>query len=249
LWNKGRFFARLTKKEMAMNIYRDAFKRGRIVARPGETISGEEHKFGAHPLDIDRKRDALIYLPKTYIENKPSPLAVMLHGAGGDAYHGMSLLRHLADDNNLILLAPVSRHTSWDIISMRNFGVDVAFINRALEVTFERFNVDASRLAVGGFSDGASYALSIGLINGDLFTHIMAFSPGFFYSPETFGKPAIFISHGVNDNVLPINACSRKIVSKLAHDRDVVYNEFDGEHVIPEHISDAATRWFLNHDK
>jgi predicted esterase len=34
-------------------------------------------------------------------------------------------------------------------------------------------------LAVSGFSDGASYALSIGPANGDLFTHVMAFSPGF----------------------------------------------------------------------
>jgi phospholipase/carboxylesterase len=55
-------------------------------------------------------------VPKTYIDEKPSPLAVMLHGAGGDAYHGLSLLRDVADANNLLLLAPVSRHGSWDII-------------------------------------------------------------------------------------------------------------------------------------
>jgi len=30
-----------------------------------------------------------------------------------------------------------------------------------------------------GFSDGASYALSVGITNGDLFTHVIAFSPGF----------------------------------------------------------------------
>lgn len=232
-----------------MEIDRAAFKRGRIIARPGKIISSEKHKFGAHPLDIDRKRDALIYVPNMYTDEKSSPLAVMLHGAGGDAYHGLSLLRGVADANNLILLAPVSRHLSWDIISMRNFGVDIAFINSSLEVTFQRFNIDASKLAIGGFSDGASYALSVGLINGDLFTHILAFSPGFFYAPETFGKPAIFISHGVKDHVLPINPCSRTIVPKLEQNYDVVYNEFDGEHVIPKDISQAAISWFLKEGK
>ncbi len=55
-----------------------------------------------------------------------------------------------------------------------------------------------------GFSDGASYALSIGLTNGDLFTHVVAFSPGF-ASPVTYtGKPPVFVSHGTHDEVLPI---------------------------------------------
>ncbi len=35
-----------------------------------------------------------------------------------------------------------------------------------------------------GFSDGASYALSLGVPNGDLFTHIVAFSPGFMRLPD-----------------------------------------------------------------
>jgi phospholipase/carboxylesterase len=126
------------------------------------------------------------------------------------------------------------------------FGVDTAFINRALEVSFQRFNIDSEKLAIGGFSDGASYALSVGLVNGDLFTHIIAFSPGFFYSPESLGKPAIFISHGVNDHVLGIDTCSRKIVSRLKQQYDVTYHEFDGEHVIPKHIIAAALDWFLN---
>jgi phospholipase/carboxylesterase len=34
-------------------------------------------------------------------------------------------------------------------------------------------------VALGGFSDGASYALSLDLTNGDLFASLIAFSPGF----------------------------------------------------------------------
>lgn len=58
------------------------------------------------------------------------------------------------------------------------FGPDVLYLNKALHHVFNRYSIDPSRLAVAGFSDGASYALSLGVANGDLFSHIIAFSPG-----------------------------------------------------------------------
>jgi phospholipase/carboxylesterase len=81
------------------------------------------------------------------------------------------------------------------------------------------------RLAIGGFSDGASYALSLGISNGDLFTHVLAFSPGFMAPAGRTGSPHIFVSHGV----LPIDRCSRKIVPDLERGGcNVLYWEFDG---------------------
>jgi hypothetical protein len=56
--------------------------------------------------------------------------------------------------------------------------------------------VDPTRLAVGGFSDGTSYALSLGLTNGDLFSHVLAFSPGFAVPARRRGRPRLFLSHG-----------------------------------------------------
>lgn len=230
---------------------REAFEKGRLIARPGKVLHHEEVEGklvspGVHALDIDRKKDALVYVPSGYSKNRPAPLAVMLHGAGGNAEHGLSLLQWLANANNLILLAPVSRYVSWDIISSDHFGPDVAFINHALEVTFKFFSIKTSQLAIGGFSDGASYALSTGLINGDLFTHIIALSPGFSFSPEIFGKPEVFISHGTQDTVLPINPCSRKIVPRLQKQGYLVmYNEFEGTHTIPAEIATSAIQWFL----
>jgi phospholipase/carboxylesterase len=71
-------------------------------------------------------------------------------------------------------------------------------------------SVDARRLAVTGFSEGVSYVLSVGLPNGDLFTHVIAFSPGFASSAAYRGKPPVFVSHGTRDKVLPIDRCSRR---------------------------------------
>jgi predicted esterase len=97
----------------------------------------------------------------------------------------------------------------------------------------------------GGFSDGTSYALSLGLANGDLFTHIIAFSPGFIPRSSRQGKPRIYISHGIQDNILPIDLCSRRIVRQLQYEHyDVSYHEFDGPHTVPMEIVREAWKWF-----
>src|SRR5690349_14549860 len=97
-----------------------------------------------------------------------------------------------------------------------------------LERTFDRCSVDPSHLAVGGFSDGASYALSIGITNGDLCAYIIAFSPGFIAPATQRGAPHIFISHGTRDATLPIDACSRIFVPQIERaGYEVPYREFD----------------------
>lgn len=229
-----------------MKTDREAFALGRLIAKPAKTMSENTFSPGLQAIGLDSKRDGLIYIPPGYNPNKPAALAVMLHGAGGDAEHGMSLIRHLADDAGIILLAPMSRSGSWDIISYDRFGPDIAFINQALADTFNRYNIDPARLAIGGFSDGASYALSVGLTNGDLFSHIIAFSPGFYYTIEMKDKPRVFVSHGIFDDILPINSCSRRLVQRLQKlVYDITYEEFDGPHIIPSHISLEAVKWFF----
>jgi predicted esterase len=101
--------------------------------------------------------------------------------------------------------------------------------------------VDPDRLAIAGFSDGATYALSVGLAQGLLFHHVLAFSPGFVIPAPRVGRPAIFISHGTADPVLPIDRCSRRIVPALRADGyPVRYHEFVGGHSVPASIATAA---------
>jgi predicted esterase len=187
----------------------------------------------------------LLYAPPSYDPSRPAPLALLLHGAGGDAQGGLFPLRDLADAAELILVAPDSRGRTWDVL-YGGFGPDVAFLDQALDLAFSRYAVDPAHLAIGGFSDGASYALSVGLTNGDLFTHLLAFSPGFMAPDRHDGLPAIFISHGTQDEVLPIDVCSRQIVPALRHSGYTVrYDEFIGPHTVPLEIARAALTWYL----
>ncbi len=218
---------------------------GRLLSRP--TQPHESASPGLHKLGLDGERDGLLYVPKSYRVDNPAPLILMLHGAGGDAAGGLNILQSLADTFETIVLAVDSRQQTWDLIMHvdRGFGADIAFIDRALAQTFSRYAVDPNRVAIAGFSDGASYALSVGVTNGDLFTHIIAFSPGFMAPAAQEGSPSIFISHGNGDRVLPIDRCSRKIVPVLQQTGyDVHYREFNGPHTVPAAIASSALDWF-----
>ena len=185
-------------------------------------------------------------MPAGYREERPSPLVVLMHGAGEDARDGLAQLREHADEAGLMLLALTSRGPTWDVVLGRGrFGSDVEALDGALERTFSSYAVDQERIAIGGYSDGASYALSLGLTNGDLFTHVLAFSPGFMVPARREGSPRVFVSHGVQDRWLPIDRCSRRIVPELEQmGYEVRYREFEGEHVVPPGIGSEAVDWF-----
>jgi len=213
---------------------------GRISARPHPPTKSATP--GLQPMGLDKTRDALLYVPKRYRADVPAPLAVLLHGAGQAADELMGPMQPLADETGMVLVAPNSRDSSWDI-RYGAFGADVTFINTMLERVFDQVRVNASRIALCGFSDGASYALSIGLINGDLFSRVLAMSPGFMVNPHPVGKPKIFVTHGTRDQILDIDRTSRVLVPQLKNaGYDVEYHEFDGRHgVSPALLRDAVT--------
>jgi predicted esterase len=182
-------------------------------------------------------RDALLHVPRTLVPGAAAPLILSLHGAGGDAEAGVALLRDAAGDRGFLVVAPASRGSTWDAVR-GGYGVDAELIDHALAAVFASFPVAPDRVTVAGFSDGASYALGLGLANGDLFRDIAAFSPGFVPpgAPRT-GRPRVFISHGTADDVLPIGRTSRRIVPALREDGyDVAYREFPGPHTVPPEI-------------
>ncbi len=233
-------------RQQQQNRAETAAAEGRLIARPGRPSS--KGMVGAQALGLDGQRDALLYVPAGYNAEQPAPFALMLHGAGGNAGHGMALLQQLADGTGIILLAPASRRNTWDVI-YGNYGPDIAFIDQALTTTFARYAIDPEHVAVGGFSDGASYALSIGITNGDLFTHVIAFSPGFMAPADQVGAPRLYISHGTHDDVLPIDRCSRRIVPQVERaGYDVRYREFNGPHTIPVDIAMEAVAWFTGEE-
>jgi phospholipase/carboxylesterase len=220
---------------------------GRLLLRPVQVVSVAA-PVGLQSLEVGVERgDYLLYVPETYQTASPAPLMLWLHGADGRACDFLSPEQQgQADAAGMLLLVPTSKEYTWDVIVGRGrYGLDVAAIDRAFESTFSCYAVDPTRIAIGGFSDGATYALSLGITNGDLFTHVLAFSPGFMAPAGQRGSPHIFASHGTRDEVLPIGRCSRKIVPRLKRaGYEVRYREFEGGHAVPPDITAEAVGWF-----
>jgi phospholipase/carboxylesterase len=218
---------------------------GRLTARPRAHVTTSARTERA--LGLDRKRDAILQLP-TRSASDALPLLVMLHGAGGSGEGVLRRVAAAADEAGVAVLAPDSRDSTWDAIR-EGFGRDVSFIDRALARVFDTVSVDPARIAVGGFSDGATYAVSLGLINGDLFRRVVAFSPGFVVEGTPHGTPRFFISHGTADQILPIDRSSRVIVPQLQrHGYEVTFKEFDGGHQVPADMAADAMRWLATRD-
>ena len=213
---------------------------GRITVRPRSNV--KTSGTGSRALGLGSARDAVLQLPAN-LSTAALPLCVLLHGAGGNAAGILRRLGTAADEAGVAVLAPDSRGSTWDAIQ-GDAGPDVTFLNRALARVFDSVAVDPARVSIGGFSDGATYALTIGLINGDLFRRIVAFSPGFFVEGAPHGKPKCFISHGKADTVLPIDRCSRRIVAALQkRGYDVTFREFEGGHTVPPEIAREGMKW------
>jgi phospholipase/carboxylesterase len=199
---------------------------------------------GVRPLGLGGARDGVLLEPNTGTSPR-TRLLVALHGAGGSGRQMIDLVAPVVAGRDLIVLAPDSRSTTWDVIR-GGYGPDVAFIDDAIATAVGDYDVRAP-LVVCGFSDGASYALSLGIANGDLIDHVIAWSPGFAAPATSVGRPRIFISHGVADRVLSIDRCSRRLVPVLRDDGyDVTYEEFDDGHRVPATVVERALDWAVS---
>lgn len=215
---------------------------GRFTTRPHK--STKSITAGERVLFEEDGRRSLLYVPESYDAKQLAPFALALHGANGSGDAMLRGSRAAADAHGVILLAPSSTGNTWDALH-RGYAEDFARIDKLLNETFDRCAIDPARVAILGFSDGATYALSAGLMNGDLFTHIIAHSPGFILAGRPHGHPKVFVSHGRQDPILPIDKCGRVVVAQLQRaGYEPRFDEFDGGHVATPEMRDTAMKWF-----
>jgi phospholipase/carboxylesterase len=202
-------------------------------------------QLGLHSLGIAEERDAMLYVPTGLEEEVAVPLLVMFHGGGGSAEKVLPFLQEHAERNQFLLLVPQSIYPTWDIVIGGN-GPDLQRLNQALAEVSSHYFIDPDHFGFAGFSDGGSYALSNGITNGDLITHVIVFSGGFMSVFMQEGAPKVFIAHGLSDEQLPIETSGRPHAEKLkAAGYDVTFLEFNGNHSIQPPIVELAVDFFL----
>ena len=213
---------------------------GRLGARPDPSVAVDAP---TGELPLPGPDEGILYVPSSYRPGTPAPLAISLHGCCGEAGSGLSLIKDYAEPNGMIVVAPQGSGGSWDVL-YGGFGSDVALIDAALTEVFANYAVDPNRVAIGGFSDGASYALSLGLTNGDLFTHVISHSPGFMAPGELQGKPLIYVAHGREDRTLSFENTVEMVRELEQQGYRVIFRPFDAGHKRQPQIFQAAVEWF-----
>ena len=193
-------------------------------------------------LKLDNIRDGMLYVPKGYASDTSMALLVWLHGAGGSGNISPGLSA-LADEFGIIVLAPDSREWTWGSI-LGNWEPDLDFLQLAMQQAQHRCAIDRERIWLGGFSDGASFSLALGISYGNIFRRVYAGAPGLMQPIAANGKPPVFISHGKSDQTMPIDVTSRQFVPRLKRlGYDVTYREYEGRHQLPPEILREAIVW------
>lgn len=108
-------------------------------------------------------RDGFLFGSASDRANVPAPLVVALHGAGQDGRLFDSVVP-VVEKLGIILLVPESRGVPREAIAGKA-GPDTEFLDKALAFAFDRCTIDSKTIALGGFCDGASCALSVGITN------------------------------------------------------------------------------------
>ena len=187
---------------------------------------------------------AFAYVPATI--TGPAPLIVVLHGAGGDARYFLDQFKHDADQRGAILLSVHSSGRTWAQRKPKDDEADVANIKAAIAELTAKAPIDEGRTTVMGFSDGASYALSIGMAYPGLFRTIVAFSPGYAFAPSNIDtEQRIFIAHSRRDPILPAANVRDMIEGLEGAGYSPVVHWFNGGHEIDPQLKNAALDFAL----
>ena len=117
-------------------------------------------------------RDFLLHIPRNVTSAHPMPLAIMLHGSGGNAtdLRSFTAMNPVADSQRFMVAYADGSHGSFDgYPSDWNAGTccgaaqreqvdDLAFIRRIISAAAAEHTLDKKRVFVVGFSDGGRMA-------------------------------------------------------------------------------------------
>lgn len=179
---------------------------------------------------------------RSYIIHKPinhygkSPLVIMLHGGGGNAYNGerMSVFDEIADREGFTVIYPNGTGRFKNILltwnanhcceyAMLNNIDDIAFISKLIDEMILNENIDPKRVYITGMSNGAMMTHQAAIALSDKIAAI-ATVVGTVFGDEPKAKnpmPALIIN-GMEDNEIPIDGGTPNGRSKFAWDNIVL---------------------------
>ncbi|MEX2207459.1 MAG: hypothetical protein WEF50_14615 [Myxococcota bacterium] len=222
----------------------------RIEHKPME-IRDEPSPTGQVSIERGESR-AVLLTPSEIDPAKRYPLVTVLHGAGRQDEMLVKACRDEPETRDALFLVPRSLLPTWDLIASPE-RPDLDFLEYAYDLIYRRYPVDAGRQALLGYSDGASYALSVGLSNPHLFRAVMGWAAGFIALDRTFNldgdrKPLVLLEYGTHDPLFPFERVAIPMRENLRKAGYTVEFRVDqgGKHWPSPDFLPEALDWFFS---
>ena len=195
---------------------------------------------------------AVLLTPERIDPERRYPLVTVLDGAGHREEMLVEAYREEPAARDALFLVPWSHHPTWDLIAS-NDRPDLDFLEWAYDLIYRRYPVDPDRQALIGYSDGASYALSVGLSNPRIFRAVMGWAAGFFVLDEACisagdPKPPVLLEYGTHDQLFPFERVAvpmRERLEQMGYSVNFRVDE-GGRHWPSGDFQPEAPDWFFS---
>ena len=194
-----------------------------------------------------------------------SPLVIMLHGYGSNEDDLFSFADHIPVNYKIISLrAPYSLPYggySWydinsdDLEAMNiKIGIEQAkasiskikdFVKNQLP---QKYSFDTEKICLIGFSQGTALSYALSLNNPDLFKNVIALSGMISMqlidvNHKDYSSLNYFCSHGIQDQVIPVNYSRESIEWLKSKNITHVYKEYDMTHSVSQENFFDFLKW------
>ena len=185
-----------------------------------------------------------------------SPLVIMLHGYGSNEDDLFSFASHIPENYKIISLRapyslPFGGYSWYDISSddleakKIKIGVEQAkssiskikdFVKNQLP---KKYSFDIEKICLIGFSQGTALSYALSLNNPDLFKNVIALSGMISIklidtNDKDYSNLNYFCSHGVQDQVIPVNYSRESIEWLKSKNITHIYKEYDMAHSVSQ---------------
>ncbi|OYR76689.1 MULTISPECIES: alpha/beta hydrolase [Halorubrum] len=194
---------------------------------------------------------------------EPAPAVFVLHGRGADEEDLLPVAAELPDDLHVVSLRapdPLQGGYTWYELDLSAGGLESSqpdaddfrrsldLIGESVERAVDAYGLDADRLGLLGFSQGAITSLSLLLEDPDRYAWVVTLHG---YLAESHadldpdgieGKP-VFVGAGAGDRVIPESRTTAAVERFETLDADVASGSFPGGHGIGPQELDAVVEF------
>ena len=220
-------------------------------------------------------QEGVLLTPTVVDPERRYPLFVVFHGAGRGEERLAGAYAAEPERRQALFYVPRSLDFTWDLIAQGagraapgtapgtggaagagepvSDRPDLDFLEYALDLVWRHYPIDASRQALVGYSDGASYALSVGLANPQLVRAVLGWAAGFLALdlaalPTGWPRPALLLEYGTHDEVFPFAQVAlpmRERLERLGYRVEFRVDE-GGRHWPSGDFQPEALDWFFS---